>query len=255
MKNLNKIKETGFMNNNTNEALDYKIYSNKMFYFMSITLLVSYLLQTFAQMMGGTFLIGLISVALIVVVVAYVFAMRGFSLLKKANTFEDTAYPNTGRNFKILTIVFLVFSVVLAVVMVFILLSSTIVKQELVNDPNNQTLIHTQKNINVIYGLVYSAVTVLSLQTITGLYMFRTYNIDKSQSITNNFTLFCAIFMITSVIISVLSKIYIATYPDSTSALTIFSVIINAAAYVISIVYFYLRGKKLVPETKTEDNK
>lgn len=236
--------------NNTNDALDYKIYSNKMFYFMSITLLISYLLQTLAQMLGGTFLIGLISVALIVIVVGYIFAMRGFSLLKKANSLEDTAYPNTGRNFKILTIVFLVLSVVLAFVMIFILLSSTLVKQELANDPNNQTLIHTQNNINVIYGLVYSAVTVLSLQTITGLYMFRTYNIDKSLSVADNFTLFCGIFMVTSVVISVLSKIYIATYPESTSALTIFSVVINAAAYVISIVYFFLRGKKLAPEPK-----
>jgi len=240
------------MKNNPNEALDYKIYSNKMMFFMSIAMLASYLLQTLGQMLGGTFLIGLIAIALIVVIVGYVFSLRGFSLMKKANALEDTAYPNTGKNFGILTVVFLVLSVILAFIMIFIMLSSSIVTKELSNDPNNQTLIHTLKNINIFYGIVYSVITVLSLQTISGLYMFRSYNIDKSQGKSDNFTLFCAIFMLTSVVVSVLSKIYIATYPESTSALTNFSVIINAAAYILAIVYFSRRGKKLVPAAELE---
>lgn len=238
------------MNEKQKLALDYKIYSNKMLYIMSIVLLVSYILQTVGQMLGGSALIYVLCLAMAVVIAGYVLSFRGFTLLKKANALEDTAYPNTGRNFNILSIVFCVLSVIFSVVMVFVLASSSVLQNQLQTSPNDASVMNALKNVQIIYGIIYGLVTVLSLQTITGLYMMRTYNIEKSQNKTDNFALFCAIFTLTAVIVNVLSILYNATYKDTSAALTNFSVILRIASYVVSIVFFNLRGKKLDPDYK-----
>ena len=238
------------MNEKKKMALDYKIYSNKTLYIMSIVLLVSYILQTVGQMLGGSALIYILCIAMAVVIAGYVLSFRGFSLLKMANDLEDTAYPNTGHNFNILSIVFCVFSVILSVAMCFILVSSSVLQNQLQSAPSDAVIANALKNVQILYGIVYGAVTVLSLQTITGLYMMRVYNIEKSQNKTDNFALFCAIFTLTAVIVNVLSILYNATYKDTSAALTNFSVILRIASYAVSIVFFYLRGKKLDPDYK-----
>ncbi len=231
-------------------ALDYKIYSNKMLYIMSIVLLVSYILQTVGQMLGGSALIYVLCIAMAVVIAAYVLSFRGFSLLKKANSLEDTAYPNTGRNFNILSVVFCILSVMLSVVMCFVLVSSSVLQNQLQTSPTDLTLVNALKNVQIIYGIVYGLVTVLSLQTITGLYMMRVYNIEKAQYKNDNFALFCAIFTLTAVIVNVLALLYNAVYKDTSAALTNFSVFIRIASYAVSIVFFRQRAKKLDPDYK-----
>lgn len=238
------------MNEKQKMASDYKIYSNKMLYIMSIVLLASYVLQTVGQMLGGSALIYVLCLAMAVVIAAYVLSFRGFTLLKKANELEDTAYPNTGRNFNILSIVFCVLSVILSILMCFILVSSSVLQNQLSSAPNDAAAANALKNVQIFYGIVYGAVNVLSLQTITGLYMLRTYNIEKSQDVTDNFTLFCALFTLTAVVVNVLSVLYNAAYKDTSAALTNFSVILRIASYAVSIVYFNLRGKKLDPDYK-----
>lgn len=235
---MNKIKE---------DIAALKLSANSYFFRVAVLLLVSIVLQTIGQLFSATALV-LISLlaALGCSVCAYVFAFKGFGRVKKVNALEDTEYPNTGRNFRRFTIAVLVLYVLLAIVLLYVSIASSVLKASL--DDGDATVATAYQNSVYAYAVVYSLLTVFSLNSVIALYVMRIHSMEYVSKGFNNLTLFCGLFAIVAIVINILATLYYYIGSADSTSLLLLSSIFRFASYIVMCVFFSLRGKVIKGE-------
>lgn len=212
-----------------------------------INSLVNNLIQAF-ELSAVAENIGLV-VIIISSIFAYVMTVKGFSVVNKAcKLSEKNENYYMGKNLTVFAVVCIVMSVILNIVaMVF---SVSLAQYNYIQDLTAAD-IQARNNLFLVTALINIAMQFFAISTPYIFYLWKIYKITSESKAISNVSLLVVIVMVVHLVIGVLNAMY-TVKGDGNAFLPGFSSVLSTIKYLVLFVFFMIRRKNLLAESKEE---
>ena len=193
----------------------------------------------------------IVSLVSILSICTYVFTLKGFVTVNKScKLSEDNQDYYMGRKLTIMTIVFILISVILSFVAVFM---SYLISQYSQLDTLTNADERARMNIMIITAVINLLLQFFAISTPYIVYVWKLRaTIPAKDKLLSNIALLTVIVMVVQLAIGVLNSTYIAQNSHSTF-LTSFSEILLTVKYIVLTVFLFLRRNSLIASVPDEE--